>query len=98
MKHDRPAGRALPIDLTPTPTYPPHHQAMGSEAVAIKADMSKPDEVEKLFKETAAAFSDPVSVLVRASAGFRLLGRVSVFVFVCVSVCSTPSPSLCVPP
>lgn len=40
---------------------------MGSDAVAIKADMSKPEEVEKLFKETAAAFSDPVSILVRCS-------------------------------
>jgi NAD(P)-dependent dehydrogenase (short-subunit alcohol dehydrogenase family) len=38
---------------------------MGADAVAIKADMSKPEDVDKLFKETAAAFSDPVSILVR---------------------------------
>lgn len=38
---------------------------MGSDAVAIKADMSNPAEVDALFKETAAAFSDPVSILVR---------------------------------
>lgn len=29
-----------------------------------QADMSKPAEVEALFKETAAAFKDPVSILV----------------------------------
>ena len=39
-------------------------KAMGTDAVAIKADMSKPEEVEALFKETAAAFKDPVSILV----------------------------------
>ncbi|TFJ85318.1 hypothetical protein NSK_003741 [Nannochloropsis salina CCMP1776] len=39
-------------------------KALGSEAVAIKADMSKPEEVEALFKETAAAFKDPVNILV----------------------------------
>ncbi len=43
-------------------------QALGSDAVAIKADMSKPEDVERLFKETAAAFSDPVSILVSLSA------------------------------
>lgn len=46
-------------------THKPHLQAMGTDAVAIKADMSNPAEVEALFKETAAAFSDPVSILVR---------------------------------
>lgn len=39
-------------------------KALGAEAVAIKADVSKPEEVDALFKATKEAFSDPVSILV----------------------------------
>jgi len=39
-------------------------QAGGGEAVAVRADVSKKDEVEALFKETKAAFGDTVDILV----------------------------------
>eukprot|EP00638_Chattonella_subsalsa_P003792 CAMPEP_0117751598 /NCGR_PEP_ID=MMETSP0947-20121206/11074_1 /TAXON_ID=44440 /ORGANISM="Chattonella subsalsa, Strain CCMP2191" /LENGTH=250 /DNA_ID=CAMNT_0005570017 /DNA_START=184 /DNA_END=936 /DNA_ORIENTATION=+ len=39
-------------------------QEKGGEAVAIKADVSKPDEVDTLFKETKAVFGDTVDILV----------------------------------
>ena len=51
-------------------------QALGSEAVAIKADMSKPEEVEALFKETAAAFKDPVNILVNNAGITKVRARV----------------------
>lgn len=39
-------------------------KALGSDAVAIKADVSVPEEVEALFKATKEAFPEPVSILV----------------------------------
>lgn len=39
-------------------------KALGSDAVAIKADVSKPDDVAALFKGTAEAFPEPLSILV----------------------------------
>ena len=47
--------------------------------------MSKPAEVEALFKETAAAFKDPVSILVN-NAGITKDGMLCLFV--CLSVLS----------
>jgi len=45
-------------------------KALGAEAVAVKADVSKPDDVEALFKATAAAFPEPVSIVVNNAGEF----------------------------
>lgn len=39
-------------------------KGLGGDAVAVKADMSKLEGINSLFKATAEAFADPVSVLV----------------------------------
>jgi len=39
-------------------------KALGGDGIAVQADMSTLDGVSGLFKETAAAYSDPVGVLV----------------------------------
>lgn len=70
-----------PPAYTQLPTNHSHLQAMGTDAVAIKADMSNPADVEALFKETAAAFSDPVSILVRMR---------TTAILCCLYVCSIP--------
>lgn len=39
-------------------------KALGADAVAIQADVSKPEDVDALFKATKDAFTEPVSILI----------------------------------
>jgi Dehydrogenases with different specificities (related to short-chain alcohol dehydrogenases) len=44
-------------------------QSRGGQAVAIKADVSRPDEVSHLIAETRAAFGDRIDILVNNAGG-----------------------------
>jgi len=39
-------------------------EGLGRKSIAVKADISKPEEVDALFKTIAGAFSEPLSILV----------------------------------